>query len=103
LKHRTQPERHLTGGSADLLTQEESQRYELPMSASWYQRKRWLRNTALKSGTITADTLADEFGPPFIKVGSRVFYLRSELRAFASRHKIGGTTIAAAVQGASEA
>lgn len=46
----------------DLLTEKEARR-ELPMSLAWYRRRRWLKD-----------------GPPYIRVGNRVFYRRGSLR-----------------------
>ncbi len=82
-------ERCLTGGDEDLLDERESQREELPMSSGWYQRMRWLRNRALKAGLIGIGSLADQFGPPYIRVGSRIFYRRGDVRAYALRQRIG--------------
>ena len=58
----------------DLLTESEARAQELPMSLAWYRRKR----------------LCGGEGPPFVRIGNRVFYRRSELRAWISRQPNGG-------------
>jgi len=55
----------------DLLTEREAQAQELPMSLAWYRRKR------VEGG-----------GPPFLRIGSRVFYRRSELRKWIDEQKV---------------
>jgi hypothetical protein len=47
----------------DLLTESQAREQELPMSLAWFRRKR------VHGG-----------GPPFIRVGNRIFYRRAELR-----------------------
>jgi hypothetical protein len=47
----------------DLLTDEEASEQELPMSLAWYRRRR------IRGG-----------GPPFIRISTRVFYRRGDLR-----------------------
>jgi hypothetical protein len=51
----------------DLLTEREAREQELPMSLAWYRRKR------LTGG-----------GPPFVRVGNRIFYRRTDLRSWIS-------------------
>ena len=55
----------------DLLTEARARAEELPMSLAWYRRKR------LTGG-----------GPAFVRVGSRVFYRRAELRRFVDRRAV---------------
>lgn len=47
----------------DLLPETRAQAEELPMSLGWFRQKRRLGG-----------------GPPFVRIGSRVFYRRGELR-----------------------
>ena len=51
--------------STDLLNEKRAQTEELPMSLAWFRRARLLGG-----------------GPPFVRVGNRVFYRRAELRAW---------------------
>jgi hypothetical protein len=51
----------------DLLTEREAREQELPMSLAWYRRKR------LAGG-----------GPPFVRIGNRIFYRRTDLRSWIS-------------------
>lgn len=51
--------------STDLLDEKRAQTEELPMSLAWFRRARLLGG-----------------GPPFIRIGSRVFYRRSDLKAW---------------------
>jgi hypothetical protein len=53
---------------SDLLDERRAQREELPMSLAWFRRTRLLGG-----------------GPPFIRVGNRVFYRPGDLREWVNR------------------
>jgi hypothetical protein len=57
----------------DLLTEQQAQQQELPLSLSWFQRHRWLGD-----------------GPPYVRVGNRIFYIRGELRRWIAAHLVVG-------------
>jgi len=54
----------------DLLDERRARAEELPLSLAWYRRKRLMGD-----------------GPPFIRIGSRVFYRRGELRRWIADHR----------------
>jgi hypothetical protein len=56
----------------DLLTESQSRNQELPMSLAWYRRARLKGNS----------------GPPFVRVGGRIFYRRGELRLWIAAQNV---------------
>ena len=67
----TKPEAEQNGPTGDLLTDAEARTQELPMSLSWFRRRRRVGG-----------------GPPFLRVGTRVFYRRTDLREWVARQEV---------------
>jgi hypothetical protein len=56
---------------ADLLTEIEARQQELPMSLPWFRKQRVLG-----------------YGPPFVRVGNRIFYRREDLRRWVATREV---------------